>query len=446
MTSLVNALLAHLRTPLFRNAYALILNEGLSAASGLLFWLVAARLLPTEVVGLNAAAISTMAFLSAMAQLSLGGALMRFLPVAGQRSAKFIGAVYLISIVLGAVVGSVFVLGSHIWFPEGNNFLNTPLNQIGFIFTVMLWCVFVLQDSVMIGLRQATIVPIENLVHSVSRIAFLLALLNVLPTVAIFASWAIPVVPMVLVINWLIFRRLLPKHLQDTAGQAEVIAPKSVAHFVALNHVGELLAQGAIALLPILVIRYAGAKENAYFYQAWLFSFPVQMLAWNLSNSLTVETATHYDRLGEYVTRTLRQMLRLIVPVALLIALIAPIVLSLVGETYAREGTWCLRLLALAAIPNIATTLYISVMRVQRKMRNLLVVRAALAASSVGLSIVLLPLLGITGIGLAWLVTQSWVAAAIAFAVYANKSNSQKPYTSHQTFNTTQNATQKTRG
>lgn len=425
LIDLMESLLTHLRTPLFRNAYALILNEGLSAASGLLFWLVAARLSPTEVVGLNAAAISTMTFLSAMAQLSLGGALMRFLPTAGARSAKLIGAVYLISVLLGAVVGIVFVLGSRIWFPEGNNFLNTPLNQIGFVLAIMLWCVFVLQDSVMVGLRQATYVPIENLIHSVSRIVFLVLLLKALPTAAMFAAWVIPVVPIVLIINWLIFRHLLPKHLQTAqpaTARAETIVPRTVAGFVALNHVGELLAQGAIALLPILVIRYGGAKENAYFYQAWLFSFPVQMLAWNLSNSLTVETATHYDRLGEYVTRTFRQMLRLIVPVALLMALLAPLALRLVGEAYGREGTWCLRLLVLAAIPNIVTTLYISVMRVQRKMRNLLVVRVALAVLSVGLSVILLPWLGITGIGLAWLAAQSFVAMAIVLLVYPHRS------------------------
>ncbi|NJM39622.1 MAG: hypothetical protein HC853_02050 [Anaerolineae bacterium] len=423
----VDALLTHLRTPLFRNAYALILNEGLSAVSGLLYWLVAARLYATEVVGLNAAAISTMAFLAAMSQLSLGGALMRFLPIAGRRSAKLIGAVYLISVVLGAIVGSAFVLGRSIWFPEGNAFFNTPLNQVGFVLAIMVWCVFVLQDSVMIGLRQATFVPIENLAHSVSRILFLVLLLNVLPTSAMFAAWVIPVLPLVFLINWLIFRRLLPRHLQSTSGQAahpdQLIAPKSVASFVALNHLGELLAQAAIALLPILVIRFAGAKENAYFYQAWIFSFPVHMLAWNLSNSLTVETATNYDRLDEYVARTLRHMLRLIVPVALLLTLLAPLVLRLVGEAYAREGTRCLQLLALSAIPNIVTTLYISVMRVQRRMGNLLLVRTALAVSSVGLSLMLLPWLGITGIGLAWLIAHSGVAAVIVLLVYPRRTH-----------------------
>ena len=188
-----------------------------------------------------------------------------------------------------------------------------------------------------------------------------------------------------------------------------------------MNHVGELLAQGAIALLPILVIRFLGAKDNAYFYQAWIFSFPVQMLAWNLSNSLTVETATHYDQLNEYVSRTLRQMVRLIVPAALLLALLAPFILRLVGEAYAREGTWCLRLLALSAIPNITTTLYISLLRVQRKMRLLLVVRVALAVFSIGLCLLLLPWLGITGIGLAWLAAQCVVATAIMVLAYPRR-------------------------
>jgi O-antigen/teichoic acid export membrane protein len=427
MKNIIDSLLTHLRTPLFRNAYALIVNEGLSAVSGLLYWLVAARLYSTELVGLNAAVISTMTFLAAMSQLSLGGALMRFLPIAGTRSAKFIWAVYGVSVVLGAIVGSVFVLGSYIWFPEGNSFLSTPLSKLGFVLSIMVWCVFVLQDGVMVGLRQATFVPIKNLVHSVSRVLFLVLLLNVLPTTAMFAAWVVPVLPLSVIMHGLIFRRLLPRHLQATAGQAtrssEVIAPKPVASFVALNHVGELLAQSAMALLPILVIRFIGAKENAYFYQTWIFSFPVQMLAWNLSNSLTVETATHYDRLSEYVGRTLRQMLRLIVPAALALALLAPFVLRLVGEDYAREGAWSLRLLALSAIPNIVTTLYISVMRVQRKMGRLLLVRVVLAALCVGLSVALLPWLGISGIGLAWLLGQGVVAAAIVLFVYPRRTH-----------------------
>ena len=88
------------------------------------------------------------------------------------------------------------MLGSLIWFPEGSSFFSTPLSKVGFVLAIVVWCVFVLQDGVMVGLRQAAYIPIENLVHSVSRILFLVVLLNVLPQTAMFAAWVMPVLPL----------------------------------------------------------------------------------------------------------------------------------------------------------------------------------------------------------------------------------------------------------
>src|ERR687886_313238 len=76
-------LVSHVRTPLYRNGYALMLSDGTTSALGFLYWVLAARCYAAETVGLNAAAISTLLLLSGIAQLNLSTALIRFVPIAG---------------------------------------------------------------------------------------------------------------------------------------------------------------------------------------------------------------------------------------------------------------------------------------------------------------------------------------------------------------------------
>ena len=71
-------------SPLFRNAYALMLNTGISAVLGLGFWLAAARYYSESAVGQGSAAIAAMKLLAGLTAVTLTGALARFIPVAGR--------------------------------------------------------------------------------------------------------------------------------------------------------------------------------------------------------------------------------------------------------------------------------------------------------------------------------------------------------------------------
>ena len=54
----LSPLLAHIRTPVHRDGYALVLNSAITAVIGLAYWMIAARTYPAHVVGVNAALIS----------------------------------------------------------------------------------------------------------------------------------------------------------------------------------------------------------------------------------------------------------------------------------------------------------------------------------------------------------------------------------------------------
>ena len=89
-----------INTPLYRNAYALALSTLSTSGLGILYWIVAARLYDAETVGLNSAAISTMMFVSGLAQLNLSDALGRFLPNTGKHTRLFILGSYVLTIIL----------------------------------------------------------------------------------------------------------------------------------------------------------------------------------------------------------------------------------------------------------------------------------------------------------------------------------------------------------
>ena len=73
---------------LYRNAYALVLNTGLNSLLGISYWVIAARKYSASAVGVASALIATMMLISNLSQLNLTGALLRFIPSAGQRTAR----------------------------------------------------------------------------------------------------------------------------------------------------------------------------------------------------------------------------------------------------------------------------------------------------------------------------------------------------------------------
>src|SRR5919198_1318996 len=118
----VAPLAAQLRMPLYRNGYALMLSTGMVSALGMAYWVLAAHHYSAEAVGLNAAAISAMTFVSGIAQFNMGGALLLF------------------------------------------------------VLATMVWGIFAQQDNVLTGLRQAVFVPLENVLYALAKIGLLLAL------------------------------------------------------------------------------------------------------------------------------------------------------------------------------------------------------------------------------------------------------------------------------
>ncbi|NQV07411.1 phosphotransferase [bacterium] len=403
----------HLSSPLLRNGYALAVNTMGTAGIGALYWLVAARMYSAEDVGVNAALISAMMFLAKMAQLNLSNALNRFVPGAGPATRRLVLGSYAFAASMSGIAAVVFILGLSWWAPDLSVIESSTGLVVGFVLATMAWSVFVLQDAALTGLRRSTWVPIENLIFGLAKIALLIVFVAIAPRIGIFASWTVPLFALLLVVNRLLFRRAVPAHVEATRHRPHTFDAGVIARFAAADFMASLGWMATIDLLPVVVIALVGAEANAYFFLAWTIAYTLFLVSRSTGMSLIAEAALDPAKLRSYSRKVLVQTSWLIVPLAAGLFLFAPLILGVFGADYSREGTTVLRLLVASALPNIVISLYASVARVERRLLAMGVMYGILGTMVLTLSIVLTGPLGIAGVGWAWLVSTTTIAAVL---------------------------------
>jgi O-antigen/teichoic acid export membrane protein len=409
----------HASSPLYGQGYALVLNSMLTAVLGVPYWLLAARSYSASSVGRNAAAISAMMFVAGVAQLNLMSALLRFIPVFGRRSGRVVAWSYLVAVTIAAAISVAFLLGIERWAPALGFLSSSPGFALWFAAAAMAWCVFNLQDSVLTALRSAVLVPVENFVMSLAKIGLLVALAGSSPRYGIFASWTAAVVISLVPVNLVIFRRLLPRHERDAPADLRPPTRRQFVRYVSADSLAATFWLAATMLMPVIVIAQAGAEANGYFALAWTMALPLYVISASTGASLVVAAAADESRLPMYARKAMLQTACLVVPAAAVLAIAPGLVLGVFGDAYADHGSATLRLLAISAIPNVVTALYISGLRVRRRMLTVLAVLGGLCGTVIALSLVLVAHQGIAGVGLAWLIGES--VTALALLLFASR-------------------------
>ncbi|KFF97073.1 hypothetical protein IQ62_32620 [Streptomyces scabiei] len=385
---------------LFRNAYALMLNTGISAVLGLGFWLAAARYYTEASVGQGSAAIAAMKLLAGLTALTLTGALARFIPVAGRATGRLIFRTYAGSSVVVALAAGVFLLTLGLW-GSSYSFLHDPRGAVFFVLAVVAWSVLTLQDGVLTGLRSAVWVPVGNTVFSAVKLVLLVVFAAAVPTMGVFVSWVAAIAMSVLPLGWLVFRRLIPKHVKATADHARPPSLREIGRFLAGDYTGSLFSLAVVYLVPVIVAAQVSSTDNAYFYITTTIGGTVNLLAINMGASLTVEGAHDPARLAANTRAALRRMARIMLPVCAVLFFGAPWILAVFGQAYADAATPLLRWFAIGAVLRVVMETYFAVLRAQSRTAGLAWLQGLLCALVLGLTLVLLPRMGLTGAGVA---------------------------------------------
>ncbi|MFI1682810.1 lipopolysaccharide biosynthesis protein [Streptomyces sp. NPDC020607] len=404
-------------SPLFRNAYALMLNTGISGVLGVGFWLAAARYYSESAVGQGSAAIAAMKLLAGLTAVTLTGALARFIPVAGRATGKLIFRTYAGSSVAVALAAAVFLLTLDLWGPS-YRFLHGPVHGIGFILAVVAWSVLTLQDGVLTGLRSALWVPVGNTAFSVAKLCLLIAIAAAIPTAGVFVSWVASILVSVIPLGWLVFRRLVPRHVKATAGKAHPPTLREIGRFLAGDYTGSLFSLAVVYLVPVIVASQVSSVDNAYFYITTTIGGTVNLLAINMGASLTVEGAHDPALLAANTRAALRRMATIMLPVCAVLFLAAPLILRMFGQGYADAATPLLRWFAVGALLRVVMETYFAVQRAQSKTSGIAWLQGLLCVLVLGLTLILLPRMGLTGAGIAEISSLAVIVAVAAPKLY----------------------------
>jgi O-antigen/teichoic acid export membrane protein len=401
----------HLTSPLYRNAYALMINTAVTGLLGVLYWLIAAREYPAVEVGRATAAYSAMNLVSGFTAYNLVGAITRFIPQTGRRTRSWVLRTYLFSSVASVIVTIPFLLTVSHWGPTYSE-LTGLIPGLAFLLSVVTWSIFTLQDGVMTGLRNAIWVPLENGLFGVIKIVLLVAFAVAIPTVGIFASWMLPVFVSLPLVNGLIFFKLVPRH-EHLTGHRTPPTTRQIGKFLAGDYIGAMCLLGINNLVPILVSIRIGPDKSAYFYIAWSIGLVLDLLAVNMAMSLTVEGAFDAATLAANCRSALRRLAIILVPIVAVVALLAPFGLRLYGAKYASYGAPVLELMALATLPKALTELFLGAMRAQNRPKMIATIQIVRFVLILALALALTGVIGVSGAALGALCTQLFVAVLI---------------------------------
>lgn len=329
---------------LLHNALALIISSGGTSILGVVFWGTAAHIAPASTIGRTSAEIAAMMLLATLAQLSFGTIFERFLPVAGHLTRDFVRRAYLMCIATALVFTTIYVaVGfSHSFLPS-----YWPWRAL-FIASVILWTLFMLQDSALIGLRSSKWVPVENILYAIAKLAILPLFVAFSRTQGIFLAWTIPVLLTIIIVAWYLFKRRIPAHQRASEATEDLPSTRELFYLAGAQYATLLTSVFAPSVVALIVIARLGPVANAHYYVPALISTGLSLFNWSIIKSFIVEATHEPWALRRHSNTAIKASIGILGGCVIVGVIFAPEFLRIFGSGYAAKGTTLLRMLLLS--------------------------------------------------------------------------------------------------
>ena len=246
-----------------------------------------------------------------------------------------------------------------------------------------------------------------NGIHSVVKIA-LLPLLTASAGYALFTTFALPALPIVLVVTVFILR--MPSQASRAPEPVENLRISHLFRFALTDHFSTLVWLATTDLMTLVVLDQMGPQQSAYYFMSFTIAYSLYLVTSNVGSAFVAEAAQFPSRTIAFARNALRHAALIVVPLAFVGVVIAPLGLRILGREYSTNGTVLLRLLLLSAIPQVIIVISLCAARLRRDNRMVLTVYGAQALGIFGGTALMIGRWGLTGVGLSWLITQTAIA------------------------------------
>lgn len=385
---------------LLQNAAALFISSAVSALIGLVFWGAAAHKSTPTTVGRISAEIAAMTLLGQLAQLSFGATFERFIPVAGVQTRNFVARAYAMCVVVALVISVAYV-----FLGLGHRFLAPTSFWRGFfVVAVILWTIFSLQDSVLVGLRSTRWVPVENIFYSLVKLALLPLFIMISASQGIFVAWMFPVVFLIVAVNWYLFKHRIPIHQAKSLSSEKLPSTRQLIVLSGARYASLIVSVITSSVTTLIVIDRLGAIANAHYFIPAQIALGGALALNSIMRSCLVEASSEPDALRHFARVTLRATVAILLPALIIGLIFAPQILEVFGRSYADQGATLMRMLLLSLPALAVTSFYAMFAWLDQRVWWFAIREVASAIIFFGVLLALLGHFGILAIGIASLI------------------------------------------
>jgi len=414
ITQKITQLRQHLKDPLYRNSIFLITNTAVTTGLGFFFWMIVARYYREYEVGVGAAIISSVTFLALLSTLGLDAVIVRFLSKA-ERPAELINSCLIITGIAALVISGIFLAGLDLWSPATRFVRDNGMFILSFLFFAVAWALSMVVDSVYVAMRRAEFNLAKNTIFSLLKIPLPIILTIFFHAFGIVSSWGLAT-GIALAISFFLFLPRVQRSYKP-ALKINLGIIKNVWKYSAGNYFSQIFMAAPFLLLPVIIVNVVDAKQNAYFYVAWMIAGLLFTIPSAVAQSLFAE-GSHAERdLATNSRRSFKFVVLLLVPAIIIVVLLGKYLLLLFGENYSSNAMRLLWILGFSSLFTGVNYIYYSILRVRGRIGELVALRGLAALAVLITSAIVTPILGIVGIGYAWIGAQALVSIYVLLAV-----------------------------
>jgi O-antigen/teichoic acid export membrane protein len=412
----VNSLRAALSaSAISRQTLLLVVNSLVNGFGGIFFWFVAARFYSPAIVGVATAGTSMIVLLATVSQLGLGMGVIRYSTALGPHRRRRLGGIWLITLVGAIVAGLLFWKFAFIIAPGLLPIFSTPLNVSLFVGSCVAWAISILFDSYLVSQRHIGLMVIDNSLTAVCRIAFIVFVSQPSAAMLIAFTGASGLIGVVAVIPALIRQRATTMSPPSIPVTLQTLISYSLWNYwIAITNIVATLT------LPSIIISVTNGEQTAAYYMAWSLFSGLTMLPSALSQVLLV-TRANAPGTSETAFQPNRKRDLLMLMLALVFIPVALGILALLGRTYFAHGWLVAIILAAGYWPNYRALLLQTEMRLAGSQYILALIYTISYATTLGLSIPLLRLIGTPGAALAWALGQCLLYFLLRRGLHRNR-------------------------
>jgi O-antigen/teichoic acid export membrane protein len=394
--SQVSLLVRLRRNHLVSNSLYLILNSGLQAGAGFIFWIISTHLFSVTNVGLATSLVAAEGVIAFAALLGLNSTMVRYLPGAKDRSVLITSALALV-VSTAVIFSSLYVLIIPLVAPRLAFVTHKPILALGFVLLTSVGALNLLTDSIFIGLRQARYNALVD--GGIGGVTKIVAAVVVAGAGAYGLFFAVSIGYSVAAFASLILIAMDDHFRPSIRGFSQVLKP--LLRFSGANYVGNVLTLLPTFIVPLVVLDRIGVHATAYYYIAYQVVSLLYAAVFAVEQTFLAEGSHDDVDLRKIMRRSWRLLALFCVPASLLLALSAHWLLLVFGRSYSANGTLILIILAASALPLAAFNWLLTVLRLTGQLGAIMTATVVFAALTCGLAWILAPR-GLSTLVLAW--------------------------------------------